>query len=91
MADAPAYPDSVALHRLAYSQEGLFTARQAQERGYSAQLLAHHARTGRFARVRRGLYRLPAHALRRGWRKSKGRKHIPHFAVPAAGPPIPLQ
>jgi predicted transcriptional regulator of viral defense system len=52
------HPDSSALHRLAYSQEGLFTALQAQERGYSTQLLAHHARTGRFARVRRGLYRL---------------------------------
>lgn len=58
MADATPYPDSAALHRLAYSQEGMFTARQAQERGYSAQLLAHHARTGRFARMRRGLYRL---------------------------------
>jgi predicted transcriptional regulator of viral defense system len=58
MADTAPYPDSAALHRLAYSQEGMFTAQQAQERGYSAQLLAHHARTGRFARVRRGLYRL---------------------------------
>jgi predicted transcriptional regulator of viral defense system len=58
MADVVLHPDSSALHRLAYSQEGLFTARQAQERGYSAQLLAHHARTGRFARVRHGLYRL---------------------------------
>jgi predicted transcriptional regulator of viral defense system len=58
MTDAAPHPDSAALHRLAYSQEGMFTAQQAQERGYSAQLLAHHARTGRFARVRRGLYRL---------------------------------
>jgi predicted transcriptional regulator of viral defense system len=58
MADIYAHPNSSALHHLAYSQEGLFTARQARERGYSAQLLAHHARTGRFARVRRGLYRL---------------------------------
>jgi predicted transcriptional regulator of viral defense system len=58
MADFILHPDGPALHRLAYSQEGIFTARQAQERGYSAQLLAHHARTGRFARVRRGLYRL---------------------------------
>ncbi|HZL48575.1 MAG TPA: type IV toxin-antitoxin system AbiEi family antitoxin domain-containing protein [Solirubrobacteraceae bacterium] len=58
MADVRLHPDSSALHRLAYSQEGLFTAQQAQERGYSAQLLAHHARTGRFTRVRRGLYRL---------------------------------
>jgi predicted transcriptional regulator of viral defense system len=58
MTDVAPHPDSSALHRLAYSQEGLFTAQQAQGRGYSAQLLAHHARTGRFARVRRGLYRL---------------------------------
>jgi predicted transcriptional regulator of viral defense system len=58
MTDVALHPDSSALHRLAYSQEGLFTAQQAQQRGYSAQLLAHHARTGRFARVRRGLYRL---------------------------------
>jgi predicted transcriptional regulator of viral defense system len=58
MADVVPHPDSPALHRLAYSQEGLFTARQAQERGFSPQLLAHHAHTGRFARVRRGLYRL---------------------------------
>ncbi len=58
MAVVGLHPNSSALHRLAYSDEGLFTARQAQERGYSAQLLAHHARTGRFARVRHGLYRL---------------------------------
>ena len=58
MTDVALYPDGPALHRLAYSQDGLFTARQAHERGYSAQLLAHHARAGRFARVRRGLYRL---------------------------------
>lgn len=51
-------PDTSALHRLAYSQEGLFTARQAGERGFSPQLLAHHARSGRFTRLRRGLYRL---------------------------------
>lgn len=51
-------PDLPALHRLAYSQDGLFTTRQAQERGVSAQLLAHHARSGRFQRMRQGLYRL---------------------------------
>jgi predicted transcriptional regulator of viral defense system len=50
--------DLPSLHRLAYSQDGLFTTRQAQERGVSAQLLAHHARSGRFQRVRHGLYRL---------------------------------
>lgn len=51
-------PDASALHRLAYSQEGLFTARQAERCGFSAQLLAHHTRAGRFTRLRRGLYRL---------------------------------
>ncbi len=58
MSDSTRNPDLSALHRLAYSQEGLFTAQQAQERGFSAQLLAHHTRAGRFARARHGLYRL---------------------------------
>jgi hypothetical protein len=48
MSDVEQKPDLPALHRLAYSQDGLFTTRQAQERGVSAQLLAHHARSGRF-------------------------------------------
>lgn len=59
MADSSYNPDLPALHRLAYAQEGLFTARQAHERGFSPQLLAHHARSGRFERMQRGLYRLP--------------------------------
>jgi predicted transcriptional regulator of viral defense system len=58
MSDVDQKPDLPALHRLAYSQDGLFTTRQAQERGVSAQLLAHHARSGRFQRMRQGLYRL---------------------------------
>lgn len=58
MSDVEQKPDLPALHRLAYSQDGLFTTRQAQERGISAQLLAHHARSGRFQRMRQGLYRL---------------------------------
>jgi len=58
MSDVDRKPDLPALHRLAYSQDGLFTTRQAQERGVSAQLLAHHARSGRFQRMRQGLYRL---------------------------------
>lgn len=58
MSDVYQKPDLPALHRLAYSQDGLFTTRQAQERGVSAQLLAHHARSGRFQRMRQGLYRL---------------------------------
>src|ERR1700691_441139 len=58
MSDVDQKPDLQALHRLAYSQDGLFTTRQAQERGVSAQLLAHYARSGRFQRMRQGLYRL---------------------------------
>ena len=68
-----AKPDAVALHRLAYAQDGHFTARQAGERGFSPQLLAHHVRAGRYERVRRGIYRLgsfpaaPREEVRVGW------------------------
>jgi hypothetical protein len=46
------------LNRVAYSQDGYFTSRQAGEHGFSAQLLALHVRSGRYERIRRGLYRL---------------------------------
>jgi predicted transcriptional regulator of viral defense system len=58
MADNDYGPDAVALHRVAYAQDGYFTVRQAREHGFSPQLLAHHVRSGRYERVRRGLYRL---------------------------------
>jgi predicted transcriptional regulator of viral defense system len=58
MTDFSRTPNLSALHRLAYAQDGLFTSKQARCCGLSAQLLAHHARSGRFERVRRGLYRL---------------------------------
>lgn len=58
MPDVHRSPDRGGLDRLAYAQEGYFTAAQAADLGFSAQLLAHHVRTGRFERVRRGLYRL---------------------------------
>ncbi len=51
-------PDPTALHRRAYNQDGYFTSGQAREYGFSRQLLAHHVRSGRYERVRRGLYRL---------------------------------
>ena len=51
-------PDAVALNRVSYGQDGYFTARQAREAGFSPQLLAHHVRSGRYERIRRGLYRL---------------------------------
>lgn len=58
MSDASAKPDAIGLNRIAYSQDGYFTSRQAGEHGFSAQLLAHHMRSGRYERIRRGLYRL---------------------------------
>lgn len=54
----PARPDWKQLADLAIGQEGLFTTAQAAAVGYSPQLLVHHVRSGRFERVRRGIYRL---------------------------------
>jgi predicted transcriptional regulator of viral defense system len=45
------------LFELASEQGGYFTAAEAQTCGYSRALLAHHAKSGRFIRVRQGLYR----------------------------------
>jgi predicted transcriptional regulator of viral defense system len=42
----------------ASEQGGYFTAEQARACGYGLALLSHHAKAGRFLRVRRGLYRL---------------------------------
>ena len=58
MSDIQPHPDATALHRIAYSQDGYFTSRQGRESGFSAQLLAHHVRSGRYDHVRRGLFRL---------------------------------
>ncbi|GAB4495773.1 MAG: type IV toxin-antitoxin system AbiEi family antitoxin domain-containing protein [Anaerolineales bacterium] len=46
------------LYQIAESQAGYFSARQAQQAGLSKALLSHHARRGRFLRIRRGVYRL---------------------------------
>ncbi|MFZ5475410.1 MAG: type IV toxin-antitoxin system AbiEi family antitoxin domain-containing protein [Myxococcota bacterium] len=51
-------PDRTALFSTASSQEGYFTTEQAVEAGYSRPLLDHHLHSGRFRRVRRGVYRL---------------------------------
>jgi predicted transcriptional regulator of viral defense system len=50
-------PDRAQLFDLASEQGGYFTAQQAQRCGFSRSLLSHHVRTGRFIRVRQGLYR----------------------------------
>jgi predicted transcriptional regulator of viral defense system len=51
-------PDHEALFQTASGQAGYFTTEQAAAAGFSSALLTHHARTGRFLRVTRGLYRL---------------------------------
>jgi predicted transcriptional regulator of viral defense system len=51
--------DHDGLYRLAESQAGYFTARQAVGLGMDRSTLRHHAREGgRYVRARRGLYRL---------------------------------
>ncbi len=56
--DRPTHPDWDRLFDVASAQEGLFTAKQAAEAGYSAQLLVHHVHAGRVVRVRHGIYRI---------------------------------
>jgi len=58
MAAEKPYPDPDQLYGIAEGQSGYFVAEQAASAGYSRQLLAHHARGGRYRRIRRGLYRL---------------------------------
>lgn len=58
MHDTSAGPDHAHLFDLASGQHGYFTARQAARAGFNREALRHHAATGRFTRIRRGLYRL---------------------------------
>jgi predicted transcriptional regulator of viral defense system len=51
-------PDHQALFETASAQAGYFTTAQALDHGFSSALLSHHAKTGRFLRAGRGLYRL---------------------------------
>ncbi len=50
-------PDRARLFEVASEQGGYFTAEEAGACGFSRALLSHHAKSGRFSRVRRGLYR----------------------------------
>lgn len=54
----PNGPDHVRLFEIASERGGYFTAGQALKAGFGWSLLAHHAGTGRFRRINRGLYRL---------------------------------
>jgi predicted transcriptional regulator of viral defense system len=51
-------PDVLGLEAEAHQQSGYFNAAQARAHRVSRQLLEHHMRSGRFQRVRRGLYRV---------------------------------
>jgi predicted transcriptional regulator of viral defense system len=51
-------PDWASLYAVAAAQAGYFSLSQAHAAGYSAQLLRYHCMTGKFERVRRGIYRL---------------------------------
>lgn len=51
-------PSWDALYELASGQAGHFTTAQAEQAGYSSQLLYKHLKAGRIERVRRGVYRL---------------------------------
>ncbi len=53
----PTTPDRARLFDMASEQGGYFKAGQAGALGFSRALLAHHVKSGRFTRVRRGLYR----------------------------------
>ena len=50
-------PDHDRLFDIATEQAGYFTTAQARDCGFSSPLLSHHAKSGRFVRVARGLYR----------------------------------
>jgi predicted transcriptional regulator of viral defense system len=51
-------PDRRCVFEVASGQAGYFTAGQAARCGFSRASLSYHARTGRFLRIRRGLYRI---------------------------------
>lgn len=56
--EAQPEPEWTALYASAAAQAGYFSLAQAREAGYSSQLLRYHCTTGKFERVRRGIYRL---------------------------------
>ena len=56
--DAATRPDHQGLFGIATEQAGYFTTTQARDCGFSSPLITHHAQSGRFVRVARGLYRL---------------------------------
>jgi predicted transcriptional regulator of viral defense system len=58
MEDSGRRPDFNRLFATVAAQEGLFTTKQANDAGYSSQLLVHYIHIGKVVRVHRGIYRL---------------------------------
>lgn len=58
MSDNPEGSPSEKLYEVAERQAGYFATSQAKEAGFSQSQLTYHVRSGRFVRVRRGVYRL---------------------------------
>lgn len=58
MSERARRPDWTRLHEFASAQGGQFTVKQAQEAGFSSQLLQDHLKDGRLLRPHRGVYRL---------------------------------
>jgi predicted transcriptional regulator of viral defense system len=54
----PAKPNWDLLYQVAAAQRGYFTTRQAEQAGYSSQLLLKYLKNGRVVRTRRCVYRL---------------------------------
>ena len=63
MSEDASVPDRTRLFGVASEQGGYFTGEQACACGFSWALLSHHVKSGRFTRVRRGLYRFREYAL----------------------------
>ncbi len=53
-------PDHLKLYKMAENQGGYFTSKQAQEAGLSKDLLSHLVSSGKFLRLRQGVYRIKA-------------------------------
>jgi len=81
---ANAHPDPDQLYTVSEAQAGYFTTAQAKRAGYSRGLVAHHAKTGAFERIRWGVYRLrrfpssPREDLYIAWLEAGARAVVSH-------------
>ena len=82
--DSTQRPDLDQLFAVSEAQAGYFTTAQAKQAGFSRGLVAHHAKTGSFERVRSGVYRLtrfpasPREDLYIAWLEAGARAVVSH-------------